>query len=254
MSSDDQLDSLKIERLNQFIGYGPRNPGIVFVGIEEKVHKDDDWAANIAARCTHNWKDVMDLSEGHKILSDVQKSRYNPLDKSERAVPQWTTAAGFAIRLSDKDQKDPTPKDVEKYRVQYLGRSDGKTLLSECYPVPRHGSNHRISGYIPEIGNPWWDTRVQAFRDFFKRRSLRFVVSYGNPAHRFVGEVFGPQHWEHVEYTDNKSKDPPQCAGLVCRVKSGIVVCRTGFWGQGGFRNAYIPDLAARMRKLAKEQ
>jgi hypothetical protein len=227
----DPFSEETMDTLVRFVGYGPKMPQAVFLGIEEA----GGGTKNIEARL-NDFDEIEDLFEAHMKLQRHDADFENPFDSASNPVTQWNTCSIFALALAGLN-----PDALwRNFWRQCLGRRKYETFLMECYPIPRKGLAHRIRGYSPK--EIWCKKRMPVLREFFKTTKPRFVVAYGIPAHDACADLFnmnGP--WETVEGTQ----------WSVGETTLGIVVCRVGFFGNGQFNRADLPSVASRMVERA---
>lgn len=245
------MDPEQITQLCQFVGYGILDAPLVFLGIEEKGRNPALYPGDIDARVEHYTAPVMDMRVAHDSLYQYTNppapSPYHALP-GMRPVQQWTTATCFALELLSPLDPAIQAMTIDTYWREQLGRADGHTLLAECNPVPRPKLSVAVSGY--NANDVWVQQRLPILSAFFDQHVPLFVVAYGVPAHNMVAPLFGEpagNGWIHVNALVNGQV---QAAGDVCLTEQGVVVCRTGFFGQGHFNRQSIPFLAAQMRAL----
>ena len=90
------MDPADIAELCQFVGYGPLDAPLVFLGIEEKGRHPDVHPEDIEVRVEHFEVPVMDVGDAHELLPAPNPFHAPP---GARPVQQWTTAAYFALEL-----------------------------------------------------------------------------------------------------------------------------------------------------------
>jgi hypothetical protein len=108
----------------------------------------------------------------------------------------------------------------------------------ERYPLPRKSMAERIVGYNP---SELWSARRLVLRAFLSEAKPRFLVAYGKPAQEGCAQLIEVARWTSIASTDCQ----------VGRSLSGVVVCRTGFFGQGLFNRNHLSAIATEMQQLA---
>jgi len=227
------LTATEIKQLSGFIGYGPNNPKIIFLGTEEA----GGGLKNIQTRLTKFTSPTQDLYKAHCLLEDFGETP-NPLIRKHCPVQQWTTASFFTLALAGK-----SPQEYNNYCKNYLGRQNRESFLMDCFPVPKPSQGTQIQGYKPK--QAWEDFRRDNLKNFISAISPQpiFIIAYGNTAGDKIEELVGSINWENISETD--------CS--VGKIESGTVICKTGFFGQGRFNRDYIRHLAPKMQKLANQ-
>lgn len=123
--------------LVEFLGYGPKNPTLLFLGYDEYCHLSA-LAINLEVR--RNFPSRFDKNESCRLLEkacreaklDLVAESYSRALIPGASVPTWTFAALFAQRFLARGltwQKE----------YELLGSSgvEGRTFLTERYPLPR---------------------------------------------------------------------------------------------------------------------
>lgn len=230
MNTLPSLDSDHVSRLVDFIGYGPSNPDIIFLGIEEAGGDEK----NIQTRAKY-FNVIEDLCRAHELLKQ-HAGLENPFHFPDNRDPveQWNTASKFSLALADADTT--LWRSFWRHR---LGRSTYETFLMECFPVPRKSVAQRIAGYKPRM--LWKDKRMDILSGFISKARPRFLVAYGVPAHTCLDDLVAVSQWTEIE----------NACSSVAISEEGIVVAKVGFFGQGRFNKCHIPAIAHAMRDLA---
>ena len=240
------MDPAHIAELCQFVGYGPLEAPLVFLGIEEKGRHPDAHPEDIEVRVEHFDVPVMDVGDAHERLPAPNPFHAPP---GARPVQQGTTAAYFALELLVPLGLADQALRPDEYWREHLGRAHGQTLLAECYPVPRPSMGKAVLNYHPH--DVWDHQRQLILTQFFQQNMPLFVVAYGAPTWQLIGPLFGVpagNGWISVNAVVNGQH---RVAGDVCLTESGVVVCRTRFFGSWGrFNRQCIPFLTAQMHAL----
>ncbi len=220
-----------LDGLAEFIGYGPVQPSIVFLGTEEAGEPE-----TILARA-HLYQPVEDLFDAHKRLESELKSKdvpyLSPFSQEGNPIQQWNTASWFALALARAD-----PSLWQRYWRCCLGRRTHETFLMECFPFPRKRMSHRQAGYRPQ--QLWVQGRSKLLRDFLHEAQPQYMVAYGRPAGRRCADLFTIRRWEPV----------PGTPWDVGKAIEGTVVARVGFFGQGQFNREDIEPVVETMFRL----
>jgi hypothetical protein len=226
------LSTSQIRKLTSFIGYGPKKPKVVFLGIEEGLGGREELTdREVAVRA--RFEPTEDLCAACKKLGvDWQCSR----------VVVWNTAARFALALAGLDP-DAVNARWREYRYDRLGRNHGEAFLMECFPVPRRGLSHRLPGYSRK--SVWCDRR-KLLRQFLRSAKPPYVVAYGKPAANLVMDLLDLDGGRAME-----ERRRLRGAGIA-RVRVGsasTVVASVGFFGRN-FGKVDIPRVATAMMDL----
>lgn len=230
----DPISEDTLKRLTEFIGYGPRNPSIVFLGIEEAGGDPE----NLAIRASF-FRPVEDLCEADETLKAELQRRgrdfSSPFRRKGNPVQQWNTASRFALALANAD-----PSLWQRFWRQCLGRKTHETFLMECYPLARKSTAHYVSGYDPQV--VWTEQRRDILRRFLNGvcPRVRYVIAYGKSTHQRVAALFGVQSWNGI----------PGTRWDIGVSKEGTVICRVGFFGRGYFHQDDINPVVSEMWRL----
>lgn len=170
---------------------------VVFVGMEclkEVGGLDED----LAVRSGYE-NPIMGLIDAHKVIAGTEN--YFDPDRAPRQ-PTWRVTADFMLRRDG----DPsaTGADRRRYRATRLGRSDGKSLLTELLPYPHRKS----SGWLYErfgrlqtradYGKAVLPERKRLQRSVIATATRELVVCYGKSNWRQFQELFDGVAWEDV--------------------------------------------------------
>ena len=113
------------DTIESFVGYGRREAPIVFIGMEEGLAKGDELDSELLLRSTYTQYMDLHASFGNELEAFLR----NPGRR-----PTWIAMS--AIALAHLGTSDPDYADCRKYMLSDLGRSNGKTLLTELLPYP----------------------------------------------------------------------------------------------------------------------
>ena len=124
--------SIDWSRIERFIGYGRIDAPIVFVGMEEGLASEQDLDHDLEARSA--FSPVMDLEEAHRTIAEGD----NLFTDSPRRQPTWRVMADLMLQYEKQRFPDAQSRALARkiYRAKRLGRSSGKTLLTELLPYP----------------------------------------------------------------------------------------------------------------------
>lgn len=233
------LLSMPLASVDDFLGYGPPKPRVLFLGTEESAGGADP-LKNAKAKVA-NFESRMDLRTGTALLASLWGFR-DPFAARGNPVSQWNRAAELRLALAGLPWLHV--REWSPYWREYLGRSVGDTFLMECFPMPRKGKHVRVSGYSPKQS---WPQRCENLVAFTKSIRPHFVVAYGADASRHVSDLFSIEEstFDGVKRLWHELKD----IGALGRTSSGAVVARVGFFGQGKYKRANTSVLAATMIK-----
>ena len=229
-------------RLLDFEGYGPDEPDVIFVGLEEYCDPDPERQRDaIFIRCNHpafNSKRVDKNRATRALTSDGQIPH----------VPVWRVMAKIMSSLA-----------ALKTENEYLALGTRPPLssisswLTDLRPLPRPNSNVFRGSYIDE----WFGFRNQ---DDYKRlveevaghRLLgalrissppRFAFFYGKPTCDWARRHLSGE----IEVPLEEAGDAIE----IGQTANGTVVALTGFYSgqhQSAFRSGHTPRLMSRLR------
>lgn len=121
------LSQKQLDHLLKFVGYGSLNADVWFLGMEEAGGGE----ANIRTRL--KLRTVEDCAEAHRMLGVTK------LHWGKRVIQRtWRGMCYIMLRL---DHREPTRSNIRQYQAECLGRSHGKTLLTELMPIPKPKMN-----------------------------------------------------------------------------------------------------------------
>lgn len=223
---------MPLNRIEEFLGYGPGDPSVLFVGTEESdggAQSEDNVRVRLA-----QFDSVMDLQVGTEILESAPGFQ-SPFKRPGSYVQQWNRASEFRLALAGMELDETA---TERYWREYLGREQGDTFLMECFPVPRRHSGQAVLGYDPEQA---WPARREVLRAFARRIAPAFVIAYGDPAGKRIGDLFPLKStWNEV----------PGTRATVALGEGGAAIARTSFFGVGQFKRAHIGPIAEALIRL----
>jgi hypothetical protein len=197
-----RLDEQQMRGLCGHLGYGNPKAPLWFVGTEEglggKTTKAED-DENIIARCA--WSPVMDMFEAHRTLKeggvpiDISKPRAGHV-----GVWQWMAKIARAFQGATDFRDTRTANDYIRSE-NGLGRSHGRTFLTELKPFPTATANAPLP-FEPDLDQ----ASVEALLTNRRERQLnllaeggnRCVICYGSSSRRRFAEHFGVQ-WQPLE-------------------------------------------------------
>jgi hypothetical protein len=179
--TDDQLDHL----LN-FVGYGTLDADVWFFGMEEAGGGE----ANIRTRL--RFQTVEDCAEAHAMLG-VRKLHWG-----RRVIQRtWRGMCHIMLRL---EGREPTRENIRDYQADHLGRSHGRTLLTELMPIPKPAvSQWGYEELIPQFASrddyyrQVRPRRIRYLQRLLSEHRPRVVVGYGKafwPAYRELFDSF----------------------------------------------------------------
>lgn len=143
----------EFDQLLEFIGYGNLNADVWFLGMEEAGGGED----NLRRRL--KFKEVEDCAEAHDILG-IRKHHWG-----KKTIQR--TWRGMCCIMLGLEGKEMSTENVRTYQAEMLGRTNGRTLLTELMPIPK-----------PTVGT--WDYKElfpyksrQDYYDVVKPRRLK---------------------------------------------------------------------------------
>lgn len=225
---------MPLGHIEQFLGYGPSDPRVVFVGTEESDGGAEP-VENVRIRLAR-FMPTMDLFIGSEILESAAGFT-NPFKRSGNYVQQWSRAAEFRLALAGLETNEET---VSRYWREFLGRERGDTFLMECFPIPRRLSSQAVAHY-DAVGS--WSSRRERLRDFTRRITPAFVIAYGKPARDRIEELF-PVRTSIWNGQTTVWHGVPGARATIALSEWGAAIARTEFFGQGRFRRSEISPIA----------
>lgn len=230
-----------MKTIEDFLGYGPATPRVVFLGIEESAGGADP-KANMDVRL-REFEPTMDLLAGTRLLARVDGFA-DPFLERGNPVQQWNRAAEFRLALAGLPWMDAD--DWGRYWREHLGREAGDTFLMECFPVARASTSVRVTGYDPVAA---WPARRKRLLAFAEGIAPEFVVAYGGPACERVEELFPVKPSLYAGRTAVWHAAPGTGASIALGT-GGAVVARLPFFGQGQYRRDDTGLVAGAMIEL----
>lgn len=228
--------------LIDFIGYGTRDPLVVFLGIEEKDAGGGDCALQVRQT---QFQPVEDLLRGCTLLAQCP-GFVNPFTPGAATVPQWNMASRFRLALAELPWADAWDQHWRRYlgRNRQLGTVEGDTLLMECFAEPATGE------HVERARERVWPERRVALERFLATIEPLYVVAYGAAPGRYVADLFpvvmsgyqGTQRQWHPLSTRQPSS--------IGRTAAHTVVARVAFFGNGRFNLADVEPIVAAMMVL----
>lgn len=177
-----EIKDAQLNRLKKFIGYGNLDAPVWFVGMEEKGSEK-----TFAARL--KFKKTVDLAYAHRKTHVSE--HHTDMQKIQR------TWRGMCVVMLVCDGKKPTRENIRKYQSEKLGRSKGKTLLTELFPIPKKKvTEWEYKKTIPQFNdlddyqNKTLPDRIKLLRRIFKRNSPQIVICYGRRFWKYFREIF----------------------------------------------------------------
>lgn len=249
MAHPPEISPEKIGRIVNFLGYGRPSAPVWFMGIEEGLGKMDagDISANLNARS--GFESTMDLWDAHIRLHE--KGRPIDIENQSTFTPVWLWMGEIMVaREGDEDWSDLVSADQKvksqardrireraKQYIQYqLGRSYGKTFLTELSPIPAAKVIDRSFKKWLQANDTELERKITRRRDALKRmlkeNPKALVICYGNgrdSAQKFA--KFFEIEWQSV----------PNCPTVSRSSDSKYVLLP--FFGNGRMRYSVLVDL-----------
>jgi hypothetical protein len=228
--------------LINFIGYGSRDPLVVFLGIEEKDAGGGPCALQVRQT---QFQPVEDLLRGCTLLAQCQ-GFVNPFTPAAATVPQWNTASRFRLALAELPWADAWNQHWRRYlgRNEQLGTVEGDTLLMECFADPSTGVS------VERDRERRWPERRLVLRRFIATIHPRYVIAYGAAPGRYVAELFPVVDSVYQETQRQWHPLPTQRPSSIGRNEAGAVIARVAFFGTGQFNLADLDLIVAAMMVL----
>jgi hypothetical protein len=229
--------------LIDFIGYGSRDPLVVFLGIEEK----DAGGGGCAIRVRETqFQPVEDLLHGCTLLAQCP-GFVNPFAPGAATVPQWNTASRFRLALAELPWAHAWNRHWRMHlgRNQQLGTVEGDTLLMECFADPATG------GKVARDRERRWPERRLVLRRFIATTQPRFVIAYGAAPGQYVGELFPVVDSVYEGIRRQWHPLGTLRPASIGRTASNTVLARVAFFGTGQFNLDDLGPIASGMATLA---
>lgn len=199
------LTESEVRGLARHIGYGNPAAPLWFVGGEEglggKMNMREQ-ADNLAARAS--WKPVMDMAAAHRMLQEAGGFIEDLIDR-----PGATTTWRFMARIARAFEGAADWQDAGEaasYVGHQLGRSNGRTFLTELRPFPAQRAQPPGLSNFPDRG--LIDTVLAERRDhqmeLLHRHCPRVVICYGASLRDRFTSHFGLR-WELFETVEWRS-------------------------------------------------
>lgn len=229
---------MALSSINEFLGYGPSTPRVLFLGTEESDGGADP-SRNITARL-EGFEITMDLLAGTTLLASLPKFKNPFASRRRNPVQQWNRSAEIRLALAGLPWRHV--RTWSRYWRTSLGRSFGDTFLMECFPFPRKEMRVRIDRYDPQRE---WPHRREKLKRFTNSIEPHFVVAYGAIAFERVGQLFSmqPSLWAGVTRVWHDLDG----IGTIGHAGTGTVIARVGFFGHGKYKRRNTDKLAAAM-------
>lgn len=166
-------------QIENFLGYGPIDARVVFLGMEEGQSDPDSLAADLAHRS--RFGRTMDLKEAHQGIKGTDRY-FDPATGTIQRT--WRPMCHLMLRRQSADAA-PTAHSRLRYQALDLGRADGDTLLVELLPYPK-----RTADDWPDIYRTRHPTRAVYERAMLPKRidilsralrqhSRELIICYG---------------------------------------------------------------------------
>ena len=132
--------------------------------------------ANIRARL--KFQRIEDCANAHRILGITKHH------SGKRIIQRtWRGMCHIMLRL---EGKVPNVDNIRNYQADYLGRSDGSSLLCELMPIPKPSLNHwGYEALIPQFESPEMyyqmvmPRRMNYLRELLTEHRPQIVIGYG---------------------------------------------------------------------------
>jgi hypothetical protein len=195
------------EDLYRFLGYGPPQAELVFIGLEE----GGDNTQGDAGRA-----EFEDLGDFHAL-------RGQSLSKT---AATWPREAVFALSLLAGNWH-PTSREVRHYRMTLLGRKDGRTLIANLSPYRRPRLTHPSATVRDRAAE---GQRLVRLQSHLRKTKPSYVICFGAREWPHFQELLGmsPVSWSAGVVG---GAHPEVCIGST---EWRGVAALTPFLGQGG--------------------
>jgi hypothetical protein len=134
------LSTEELHRIVSFIGYGNPYQSVWLIGFEEglgNMTEGDTWW-NLKAR--GQFSPIMDLQEAHLTLR--QKGKPIDISKEPPTTQVWRWAAKI-MRAKEGYADWSEKREVIEYVKNCLGRTSGRTFLTELSPIPNRRNSDK---------------------------------------------------------------------------------------------------------------
>jgi len=166
------LNTIELEHLINFIGYGRLDADIWFLGFEETGGNENKLRTRL------KFEKVVDCAEAQSIIGSSRQNFGNEnLQNAGR---------GICETMLKLEGKNPTQADIENYNADLLGRSEGGTLLCEFMPIPITTSDEwPYKNLIPQYTsreNYYSEVkplRIELLRSLISQHHPKIIIGYG---------------------------------------------------------------------------
>ena len=245
--------------LADFVGYGPKQPRFVFVGIEE-YGDEKGCELNLQTRCSSFPEPLFDKEEACRLLAQAFRNagQTDLAERCERAlnpgyVRVWNFCAMIVAAVHGTDW-------LSEYET--LGSAGGETLLTWLFPIPKPEVT-----YWPKTYQEWFG--FNSYHSYYKamwplrknsssppRKTLLSAVVLNELSAESVVVCYGKSFWKH--YSDLLGVREEDWERVIpgrveCAVTSrGLRVVRTGFPFAGPSKSRVTEEhVAAIARELS---
>ncbi len=177
------------DRIENFIGFGPRTAPVVFVGMEEGLDSALNLKSDLVRRSA--FEAVMDLREAHRGIVNADR-RFDPVRVATQ--PTWRPMCHLLLRR--RGLANPTLPQRRLYQAEELGRSSGETLLTELLPYPHTRANEWSYAEFGRFGDrktykaAMLGRRKDLLRSVLWESSRELIVCYGKADWHHFKELF----------------------------------------------------------------
>jgi len=226
-------NTINVEKLVSFLGYGNPAADYWFIGIEEGL---DDKVANdcLNGNCNNlieqlivrsKFKNVMDLKDAHKLLGIEKYFRENrpPLQRTWEGIIKLILDQ-LPVSSTDLHAYANYKESLRTFQKKNLGSVDGNMFLAELFPLPYprvHGSYSGLYKFLSDSRNSQFidnsssksalniiadksdylswikEDRILGLKRLIKENKPKVVVCYGKTQWHLYKEVFSDiTSWE----------------------------------------------------------
>ena len=199
--------------IESFVGFGPPNAAMVFIGMEEGLDKDADLELDLSVRSSY--APYMDLLRAQNELGAASKY----VGPNAICQKTWRPIADLMLRL---EGKAPTLEARNLYQGERLGRIPGQTLLCELLPYPRRNTKGTEWEYrafdrfesFADYRDALLDDRIRLLSNAIHDRPRKLIVCYGKKYWADYERLVSVERWErHERFQYGKAGGTPVVMG-----------------------------------------
>lgn len=205
-------DYINWNAIEEFVGFGPPDAPVVFIGMEEGLDPKADLAGDLVARSAY--PPFVDLLEAQNALDSSSKF-VGPDAKCQRT---WRPMCDLMLRFKGET---PTGSRRNWYQGMCLGRIPGETLLTELLPYPRRKTGaawptqyHSRFKTFEDYENALVQPRIDLLRSAIYAKPRKLIACYGKGYWPKFAELVNVKKW-HGDDKFRYGNDEDTGAGVV---------------------------------------